>query len=158
MKRTRVRIPREYVLLNAEITILTNITGEYQPIYEEFGYIVLLVLTIVHRYDLPLTDLSASSTSNNDSFIPQLLSKECTSQRIEALGSADRHAQLGGWIREIFDAEGISDGLMSSCRPQDFYRLVPTLFKQSVMACEKGVLELDSLKEGFACMSPFSCP
>ncbi|KAI5840823.1 mediator complex, subunit Med5 [Morchella snyderi] len=133
--------------------------SEYQPIYEEFGYILLLVLTIIHRYDLSLSDLSASGTPNYDSFIPQLLPREATSQRIENLGSSDKHAQLGGWIREIFEGEGISDGLMSSCRPQDFYRLVPTLFMQSVLACEKGVLDLDTLKEGFAfLLEPFLLP
>lgn len=106
-----------------------------------------------------MTDLSSSGASNTDSFIPQLLSKESTSQRIENLGSADKHAQLGGWIREIFGGEGISDGLMSSCRPQDFYRLVPTLFMQSVLACEKGVLDLETLKEGFAfLLEPFLLP
>jgi len=109
-------------------------------------------LTLIHRYDIQITDLTSSSTPNTDSFIPQLLSKGSTSQRIENFESSDKHAQLGGWIREIFEGEGISDGLMSSCRPQDFYRLVPTLFMQSVMACERGVLEIDTLKEGFACM------
>ncbi|KAG0136656.1 mediator complex, subunit Med5 [Tuber indicum] len=124
--------------------------GEYQPVYEEFGYILLLVLTLIHRYDIQVTDLTSSSAPNTDSFIPQLLSKGSTSQRIENFESSDKHAQLGGWIREIFEGEGISDGLMSSCRPQDFYRLVPTLFMQSVMACERGVLDIDTLKEGFA--------
>ncbi|PUU79277.1 mediator complex, subunit Med5 [Tuber borchii] len=133
--------------------------GEYQPVYEEFGYILLLVLTLIHRYDIQVTDLTSSSTPNTDSFIPQLLSKGSTSQRIENFESSDKHAQLGGWIREIFEGEGISDGLMSSCRPQDFYKLVPTLFMQSVMACERGVLDIDTLKEGFAfLLEPFLLP
>ncbi|CUS14724.1 unnamed protein product, partial [Tuber aestivum] len=122
--------------------------GEYQPVYEEFGYILLL-----------MADLTSSSTPNTDSFIPQLLSKGSTSQRIENFESSDKHAQLGGWIREIFEGEGISDGLMSSCRPQDFYKLVPTLFMQSVMACESGILDIDTLKEGFAfLLEPFLLP
>lgn len=158
MRRIRVRVLSTDSTIK-EMILIVSWLGEYQPIYEEFGYILLLVLTIIHRYDLPLTDLTTSGTSNTDYFIPQLLSKESTSQRIENLGSADKHAQLGGWIREIFEGEGISDGLMSSCRPQDFYRLVPTLFMQSVLACEKGILDLDTLKEGFAfLLEPFLLP
>ncbi|KAL7269677.1 mediator complex subunit [Rhizina undulata] len=133
--------------------------GEYQPVYEEFGYILLLVLTLIHRYDLSLSDIISSPHRNIDSFVPQLILKGSSSQRIDNLESSDRHAQLGGWIKEIFEGEGISDGLMSSCRPQDFYRLVPTLFMQSVLACERGVLELDTLKEGFAyLLEPFLLP
>ena len=111
-----------------------------------------MVLTLIHRYDIQLADLTTSNPPLVDSFIPQLLARGSTSQKIENLESSDKHAQLGGWIREIFEGEGISDGLMSSCRPQDFYRLVPTLFMQSVMACEMGVLDSETLKEGFTCM------
>lgn len=129
--------------------------GEYQPVYEEFGSILLLVLTLFHRYALSPNDLT---TTAPDSFVPQLLLHGATAQRMEVLG-ADRHAQLGGWIKELFEGEGISDGLMSSCRPQDFYRLVPTLFAQSILACDRGVIDLDTLKEGFSfLLEPFLLP
>ncbi|KAI5780236.1 mediator complex subunit Med5-domain-containing protein, partial [Peziza echinospora] len=134
--------------------------GEYHPVYEEFGYILLLVLATIHRYNLPLTpSILGASSDAVDSFIPRLLTKGMTAQRIEELESSDRHAQLGGWIKEIFEAEGISDGLMSSCRPQDFYMLVPTLFLQSVLAAGRGVLDVETLKEGFVyLLEPFLMP
>jgi len=134
--------------------------GEYQPVYEDFGYILLLVLTAIHRYDLPLTASTLGESSDPvDSLIPRLLTKGLTAQRIEDIESADTHAQLGGWIKEIFEAEGISDSLMAACRPQDFYMLVPTFFFQSVMAAHRGVLEIDTLKDGFAyLLEPFLMP
>lgn len=134
--------------------------GEYQPVYEDFGYILLLVLTTIYRYDLPLTASTLGELSDPvDSFIPRLLTKGLIAQRIEDIESADTHAQLGGWIKEIFEAEGISDSLMASCRPQDFYMLVPTFFFQSVMAAHRGVLEIDTLKDGFAyLLEPFLMP
>jgi len=134
--------------------------GEYQPVYEDFGYILLLVLTTIYRYDLPLTASTLGESSDPvDSFVPRLLTKGLTAQRIEDIESADTHAQLGGWIKEIFEAEGISDSLMATCRPQDFYMLVPTFFFQSVMAAHRGVLEIDTLKDGFAyLLEPFLMP
>lgn len=133
--------------------------GEYQPVYEEFGYILLLVLTLIHRYSFTSADLAFSHSPNNESFIPQLLTQFSTAQRIEALNSSDYHAQLGGWIKELFEGEGISDGLMMSCRPQEFYRLVPTLFSQSLLAIQRGILDLETVKEAFAfLLTPFLLP
>jgi mediator of RNA polymerase II transcription subunit 5 len=132
--------------------------GEYQPVYEEFGYILLLVLTIVKRYSLTTADLAYSHPPNNEAFVPKLLHRFSTPERIEDL-SPDRHAQLGGWIKELYEDEGISDNLMMSCRPQDFYRLVPTLFSQSLLCVQRGVLDLDSVKEAFSfLLTPFLLP
>lgn len=123
-------------------------TGECQPVYEEFGCILLLVLAFVHRYDLVAFDLGIIT---NDSFIAQLLLKGYSSQPIEEL-SDERSRQLGGWIRGLFDAEnGISDELMSTCRPQDFYMLVPTLFHQSIMACHANIMTTETMKGGLEC-------
>lgn len=116
--------------------------------YEEFGCILLLVLAFVHRYDLTALDLGIT---NSESFIAQLLEKGYTSHHIDEL-SEERSKQLGGWIHGLFEADnGISDELMSSCRPQDFYMLVPTLFDQSIMACQANVMSLETLKGGLEC-------
>jgi hypothetical protein len=40
---------------------------------------------------------------------------------------------------------------MSSCPPQDFYLLIPTLFKQIVVAYSTGTLAEESLKSGLEC-------
>ncbi|KAI9757384.1 MAG: mediator complex subunit [Candelina submexicana] len=118
--------------------------GEYQPVYEDFGGILLLVLAYVHRYELSIADLGLS---NDGSFIARLLATESISQRTEDIPQ-EQNAHLGGWIRGLFEAEGISDELMSSCPPQEFYLLVPMLFSQSVAACDAAVLDLDTLKGG----------
>ncbi|KAI9831464.1 MAG: hypothetical protein M1819_005063 [Sarea resinae] len=118
--------------------------GEYQPVYDEFGCIFLLVLAFVHRYGLSSAELGIAA---GDSFISRLLEKGSTNQPLEDLQS-DQDKHLGGWIRGLFEAEGIGDELMSSCRPQDFYLLVPTLFEQSVTACKANVLDMETLKGG----------
>ena len=122
--------------------------GEYQPVYEEFGSILMLVLAFVHRYHLTTDDVGLAG---EDSFVKRLIERGHVSQELDTL-TEGQSENLGGWIRALFDADsGISDALMSSCRPQDFYMLVPTLFSQSVMACHANVVEMENLKGGLEC-------
>ncbi|KAI9867326.1 MAG: mediator complex subunit [Trichoglossum hirsutum] len=118
---------------------------EYQPVYEEFGYILLLVLAIVYRYRLTVIDLGLQ---NEDSFVTNLLRRGSVSQKIEDL-TTDQSNQLGDWIRGIFDVDiGFNNEIMASCPPQDFYLLVPTLFSQSVSACNANIMDMEALKSG----------
>lgn len=121
--------------------------SENQPVYDEFGSVLLLVMAFRHRYDLRPYDLGISS---DDSFILKLLDRGFGSQKLEDL-SEKQNKNLGGWIGALFIAEGISEETMSTCSPQEFYLLVTTLFSQSLSACEAGKLEFDTLKGGFEC-------
>lgn len=121
--------------------------GENQPVYDEFGSIVLLVLAFKYRYDLSPSDLGISS---NDSFLLKLLDRGSCSQKLNEL-SEKQNKDLGAWIAALFIAEGISEETMSACSPQEFYLLVATLFDQSLGACESGKLDFDTLKGGFEC-------
>lgn len=129
--------------------MLTVNTGESQPVYDEFGSILLLVLAFKHKYVLSHHDLGIS---NSDSFVLRLLQHGSSSQRLEDLDEKQKN-NLGAWIAALFIAEGISDESMSSCSPQEFYFLVATLFSQSLAACETGKLEFETLKGGFECRS-----
>ncbi|CAG8962232.1 hypothetical protein HYFRA_00005285 [Hymenoscyphus fraxineus] len=120
--------------------------GEYQPVYEEFGSILLLVLSFTHRYGLSTVDLGIRST---DSFIAKLLNQGHLSRAMEDLTEQETN-HLDGWIKGLFDNEsgGLGDELMSSCPPQDFYLLVPTLFHHIVLACATKNLAEEGLKGG----------
>ena len=120
--------------------------GEYQPVYEEFGSILLLVLSFTHRYHLTPIDLGLHSSS---SFISKLLNQGHLSRAMEPLTEQEQ-SHLDGWIRGLFDNEsgGLGDELMSACPPQDFYLLVPTLFHHIVLACSTNNLTDESLKGG----------
>lgn len=121
--------------------------GENQPVYDEFGSILLLVLAFKHRYDLRPYDLGIS---RSDSFVLKLLESGPCSQKLEDLNEK-QNKNLATWIGALFIAEGISEETMSGCSPQEFYLLVTTLFNQSLSACEAGKLEFDTLKGGFEC-------
>lgn len=121
---------------------------EYQPVYDEFGAILILILAFVHRYELSCNDLGIA----HDSFVAQFLERGHHSIPPNELNE-EQGRHLGGWLRGLFDAdkEGLSNDVFASCRPQDFYLIVPTLFSQTVMACSADVLSLESVKGGLEC-------
>ncbi|KAI1342622.1 mediator of RNA polymerase II transcription subunit 5 [Xylariaceae sp. FL0016] len=120
--------------------------GEYQPVYEEFGSVLLLLLAFVFRYNLSAIDLGIRS---QDSFVAKLLYQGQLSRPLDELSEQEK-GHLDGWIHGLFDTEagGLGDELMSSCPPQDFYLLVPTLFYNIVLAFGNNYLNEESLKTG----------
>jgi mediator of RNA polymerase II transcription subunit 5 len=118
--------------------------GEYQPVYEEFGLILLLVLSFTHRYGLSVVDLGIRTP---DSFVAKLLNQGHLSRAMDELTEQEQ-SHLDGWIRGLFEIGTLGDELMSSCPPQDFYLLVPTLFHHIVLACSTKNLSDDGLKSG----------
>ena len=74
----------------------------------------------------------------------------CSSKQIEKLSDGEKD-NISGWLRGLLDPDGFSDDLMSSCKPQQFYLLVPTLFCQMISACAVELLDLDTLKVGLEC-------
>lgn len=123
--------------------------GEYQPVYEEFGSVLLLLLALAYRYNLGPSDVGVKSP---DSFVAKLLNLGHQSRPSDHLSEQEK-GHLDGWIRGLFDQEagGLTDDLISSCPPQDFYLLVPTLFQNIVLAVGTGHLSEDSLKGGVEC-------
>ncbi|KAF3934738.1 hypothetical protein ABW20_dc0107052 [Dactylellina cionopaga] len=121
--------------------------GEYEPVYKEFGHILLLILTLYYRHNLSFSHFGPSILPT--SFVPMFIKschKDIAIDDLTRMG--DRHAQLGGWIKALYDGEGITDEVMQSCRPQEYYSLVPTLMAQTVEACERGVLDTETLRGG----------
>ena len=121
--------------------------GESQPVYDEFGAILLLILAFRYRLNLTAVELGAG---NSSSFVNRLIASNSTPQKVEELDERmTKH--LGAWISALFIAEELSDELTSSCSPQEYYLLVPALLSQSLEACESGKLSLEILKSGFEC-------
>jgi len=123
--------------------------SEYQPVYEEFGSVLLLLLAFVYRYDLSVADIGARPP---DSFVAKLLSRGRLGRPLDELTEQETE-HVGGWLRGLFDndAGGLGDDLMSSCPPQDFYMLISTLFHQITQAFSQGQLAEENLKSGVEC-------
>lgn len=124
---------------------MLTIAGESQPFYDEFGRILLLVMVSKHRLKLSIFDMGI-----NGGFVAQYFDQEGVSKVVSDL-SEETKKHLGDWINALYVAEGLSDELTSSCSPQEFYLLVPTLLQQSVNAQRRGRLTDDALKGGLEC-------
>lgn len=122
--------------------------GEYQPVYDEFGAILVLVMAFVYRYDLSYHDLGIARTTIVARLIEHGSQSMLPSELSEEQGKA-----LGSWLKGLYDSdkEGLSNDVFASCRPQDFYLIVPTFFHQTVLACSAGVLSFETVKGGLEC-------
>ncbi|KAK2601945.1 mediator complex subunit [Conoideocrella luteorostrata] len=120
--------------------------GEYQPIYEDFGSILLLVLAFAYRYNLNAADIGISSPQ---SCIARILSRAHVSRERDEMTEQER-GHVTGWIQGLFDSDagGLGDDLMSSCPPQDFYLLVASIFQNILVAYTYGYLNDEALKGG----------
>lgn len=120
-----------------------DIHGESQPVYEEFGSILLLVIASKRRLHLSISDMGIQ-----EGFVARYLNQEGTESPTL---SEDSQKHLGDWIYAMYIAEGLSDEVTTTCSAQEFYMLVPNLLRQSLLAHEKGKLSLDGLKGGLEC-------
>ena len=130
---------------------------EYQPSYEEFGGILLLVLAFVYRYDLNPAD---TGLHNQNSSVARILSQAHCGRPWEELNEQE-NKQLSDWIHSLFNSEAadrMGDDAMSSCLPQDFYLLVSTLFENIAKAYSRGILNDETLKSGIECECSHGVP
>ncbi|KAG6201677.1 hypothetical protein E4U34_006171 [Claviceps purpurea] len=120
--------------------------GEYQPIYEEFGSILLLILAFSYRYNLTAVDMGIMSP---DSSVAKILTSAHVSRERDDLSDQEK-GHVTGWIKGLFssDSGGLGDDLMSSCTPHDFHSLVATIFQNIVVAYAHGYLKDEALKGG----------
>ena len=116
--------------------------------YDEFGAILVLIMAFINRYDLTYYEIGIG----HDTFVAKLLKRGHHSMLPDDL-TEEQGKHLGSWLKGLYDAdkEGLSNDVFASCRPQDFYLIVPTLFRQTVMACSAGVLSFESVKGGLEC-------
>ena len=132
-----------------------DIHGESQPTYEEFGSVLLLIMTVKFRLGLPNRDLGLSLTNG---FTAQYLSSGQSERRLEQLTEGERH-NLGEWVHNLYESEGISDDVTTNCSAKEFHLMVPTLLRQSMMALSRGNLRQEKLEGGLEyLLEPFLLP
>ena len=129
--------------------------GEYQPVYDEFGGILLFIAVVKSRYALGPDELDIDKP---DSFLLDYFRRGFVSKPLDDLTEHEDQL-LSSWIKGLYETEGISDELMSKCKPKEFHLLVATLFDQSLKACQANVLALETLRGGFEyLLEPFLLP
>jgi len=121
-----------------------DLHGEGQPIYEEFGSVLLLIMTVKFRLGLRNDELGLSSSSG---FVAQYLSFGHSEKQLSQMTVVEQK-HMGEWISNLYFAEGLSDEVTTHCSAMEFYLMVPTILRQSMLALSKGKLTEDSLKGG----------
>src|SRR5271154_3372572 len=76
------------------------VAGESQPVYDEFGSILLLVMTFKYRLHLSIIELGLG---NPFSFIRRLCEQDCNDENLDALDETTTN-HLGEWIHALFSA------------------------------------------------------
>jgi mediator of RNA polymerase II transcription subunit 5 len=105
-------------------------------------------MAFANRYELTYQDIGIGHST----FIAQLLERGHHSMAPDEL-TAEQDKYLSNWLKGLYDAdkEGLSNDVFASCRPQDFYLIVPTLFRQTVSTCSMGVFSFETVKGGLEC-------
>ena len=130
--------------------------GEHQPVYDEFGSVLLFIMLVQSRFGLGNDELGIGPAN---SFILQYIAESARAKSLEDL-SEKEHTLLGAWVRGLFnESEGINDELMAMSSPRDFHMIVTTLLDQSMKACQAGFLSMSTLKDGLEyLLDPFLLP
>jgi Mediator complex subunit Med5 len=133
----------------------TDRPGESQPLYDEFGSVLLLILASKRRLSLSKDDIGMTNPSG---FVSHYLDQEGTERALQDF-TDDSKSLLGDWINALYVAEVLSDDLTTTCSPQEFYLFIPTLLRQSLLAFQAGKLSQDVLKVGLEyLLTPFLLP
>ena len=128
-------------------TRVLNRTVEHQPVYDEFGAVLVLVLAFIYRFELEREDLGI----DEQSFVAQLLTRDSKAIDPDNL-TEEQDKSFSSWIEGLLGSDiGIGDELMSSCPPQQFYFIAPTLYCQIVLACSEDALSMDAVKGAIEC-------
>ncbi|GAA6036533.1 hypothetical protein JCM8097_003551 [Rhodosporidiobolus ruineniae] len=113
---------------------------------ERYGALVLFVQVVVSRFGL-YSNL-AYHLGSASSFFTAWMPAATATYPLSVM-TDDERAAVGGWIAALF-GEGISDDLMHATNPRTLLRVAPTILKQSLMACQVGVVDLDNLRDALS--------
>ena len=128
---------------------------EQQPVYEEFGSILLFVAAVRHRFSLGEEEMGLDGDKG---FLKTYFASASASRRMETLSQHEKDT-LGSWIKGFYEAEEINNEVMSVCKPSEFHLLITTLLDQSLKASHVKVLPMEKLKGGFEyLLMPFLLP
>lgn len=120
---------------------------EYQPVYDEYGSILLLVLAYAYRYSVSGAHLG---TQGSDSVVAKIINRAHVARSMGDLSEQEKN-HVDGWLKGLFDDRtgGLGDDLMSSCTPGQYYQLIATIFQNIVVGLTHGYVNEQTLTVGF---------
>ncbi|GAA6007017.1 hypothetical protein JCM11491_001479 [Sporobolomyces phaffii] len=113
---------------------------------ERYGNLVVFIQVVVHRFEL--ADNLGYHLGSSQSFLSSWIPSSSAAYTLSSLGEEGRTA-VAGFIAALF-GDGISDDLMHATNPRTLLRIAPTILKQSLVACQNGIVDLDSVKDALS--------
>ncbi|KAF9905881.1 mediator complex subunit [Linnemannia zychae] len=115
---------------------------------EGFGDVLILIMTIIRRYEL--AGCLDSVLKEEQGFCYLWLHHTSATIPPASMSSmtADMQGLMGRWITALFDSMGISDDLIQTSKPQMLLEISPSIFEQSLAACQAGVIDATTLNGG----------
>ncbi|KAF9090189.1 mediator complex subunit [Mortierella sp. AD031] len=115
---------------------------------EGFGDVLILIMTIIRRYEL--AECLDSVLKEKQGFCYMWLHHTSATIPTASISSmtADMQGLMGRWISALFDSMGISDDLIQTSKPQMLLEISPSIFEQSLAACQAGVIDATTLNSG----------
>ncbi|KAG0275256.1 mediator complex subunit [Linnemannia exigua] len=115
---------------------------------EGFGDVLILIMTIIRRYEL--AECLDSVLNEKQGFCYLWLHHTSATIPTASMSSmtADMQGLMGRWITALFDSMGISDDLIQTSKPQMLLEISPSIFEQSLAACQAGVIDATTLNGG----------
>ncbi|KAG0245783.1 mediator complex subunit [Mortierella sp. GBA43] len=115
---------------------------------EGFGIVLILIMNIIRRYEL--AGCLDSILKEKDGFCYLWLHRTSSTVPFSSIQSMspEMQALMGRWISALFDSMGISDDLIQTSKPQMLLEISPSIFEQSLAACQAGVIDSTTLISG----------
>lgn len=99
------------------------------------------------RYNLSPSDLEVAA---DDTSLSPLIERRSEPLDVTTF-SRDQGLYFAAWIKALFDDKTIGDGVLGSCPVGAFYKLIPTIFQQTVIACQANAVDIKTLKSAMDC-------
>ncbi|KAF9993518.1 mediator complex subunit [Entomortierella chlamydospora] len=115
---------------------------------EGFGIVLILTMTIIRRYEF--SGCLDSILKDKNGFCYLWLHRTSATIPATSISSINPEMQglMGRWISALFDSNGISDDLIQTSKPQMLLEISPSIFEQSLAACQAGVIDSTTLNSG----------
>ncbi|KAF9963087.1 mediator complex subunit [Modicella reniformis] len=115
---------------------------------EGFGIVLILVMNIIRRYEL--AGCLDTVLKGKNGFCYLWLHRTSSTVPVSSIQSMSPELQalMGRWITALFDSMGISDDLIQTSKPQMLLEISPSIFEQSLAACQAGVIDSTTLTSG----------
>ena len=132
--------------------------NNFQDTYAYFGATLLFIVFTLKNFQIDYSTLYLEN-SYTFSYIKNYYYRNCDSlpERLPSNSVTDENydTTVSNWISALYDInnEGLSDDLIRSVNAKEFYKLIPNIYIQSIVATTNGKLDYKLLRNGLEYLS-----